>query len=133
MKAIRIHDLTRGVLDFDLKDILAALGSRAANSTWIVSAVEGEEEFGLDATGPASGTLEHLAQTGTRISGKHLLKLAKNTRQVIWGKFIGYDASSTDPWIVVIAFDSTWFEIRSTDEPAITRLRKAFKDVRSVT
>ncbi len=101
------------------------IGPKAANATWTVSAVEGQEEYGLDVTGSGSGELEHLAETGMRVTGKHLFKLAKNIRQVIWGKFVGYDASSASPWIIVIAFDSTWFEVRSTDEAALARLRSS--------
>jgi hypothetical protein len=136
MKAIRIHALSGAptpALDFDLRDILATLGANAEDAVWDVRAVEGQEEYGLDATGSAASELEHLAQTGTRISGKQFLGLAKAIRQVIWGEFRGYEtATSADPWIVVTAFDSTWFEVRSTDEPTLARLRNAFKDVRSV-
>jgi hypothetical protein len=132
MKAIRVHDQTRGALDFDLQDILATLGARAAKSSWIVTAVEGEDDFGFDATGPASTELSALAEAGTRINGRHLIRLAENIRQTIWGRFVGYDDSSADPWIIAIAFDSTWFEIHSTNEKALRNLRKAFRDVRSV-
>jgi hypothetical protein len=131
MEAIRIHDENaRGSLDFDLKDILAVLGRRAANSTWSIGAVEGEEEWGLDASGPASNELEELALTETRISGRRLLRLASGIQQTIWGRFVGYDASSVDPWIVVIACDSTLFEIRTSDGEALSRFKTRFKDVR---
>ncbi len=141
MKAIRIHDEVRGLLAFDLKDILAVLGRRAINSTWSVGAVEGHVEEGVDATSPRSNEYDELALTGTRVSGRHLLKLAKETRQIIWGRFVGYDASSTDPsstnpsstnpWVVIIAFDSTFFEVRCDDDDALARLMRTFKDVRS--
>jgi hypothetical protein len=131
MKAIRIHDNARGLLDFDLKDILAVLGKRAINSAWSVGAVEGHKEEGVDATGRRSSEYDQLALTGTRVSGRHLLKLAKETRQIIWGRFVGYDASSPNPWVVIIAFDSTFFEVRSDDAEALARLMRTFKDVRS--
>jgi hypothetical protein len=64
---------------------------------------------------------------------KRLLRLANDIQQVIWGKFVGYHTAPVNPWIIVIAFDSTWFEVQSTDDLALGLLRTAFKDVRSVT
>ena len=135
MKAIRIYDLKYGtsVLAFDLRDILAALGPKAINAAWSVGRVEGGQPDGLDVTGGAADELEKLAQSGIRIGGEHFVELARNVRQVIWGRFEGYDtASSASPWIVVIAFDSAWFEVQSTDDAILSRLMVAFKDVRPV-
>ena len=120
MKTIRIHDLDqRGVLAFDLKDIIAKLGPKARRTFWNVSPVDGVTD-GLDVTG------ESAAEFG-------FAKLAERTRQLIWGKFIGYeDPSSQNPWIVIVGDDSTWFEVQSTDEAALSRLETGFRDVRSV-
>ena len=132
MKAIRIHDLKYGVLAFDLRDILAALGPKAITAAWTVGPVEEGQPDGLDVTGSAADELEKLAQSGIRIA-VNFVELARNVRQVIWGKFEGYDtASPASPWIVVIAFDSTWFEVQSSDDAALSRLMVAFEDVRPV-
>jgi hypothetical protein len=134
MRTIRIHDLDqRGVLAFDLKDILAELGPKASRAFWNVSPVEQVTDGGLDVTGESAAELEQLAHSGERINGRRFVKLAEKARQVIWGKFAGYDEpASPNPWIVIVAYDSSWFEVRSTDEAALSRLGAAFNDVRSV-
>lgn len=135
MKTIRIHDLDMGPsprLAFDLKGILAALEPEARRAVWSVNSVEGEID-GLDLTGEAAAALEELAQSGERINGRHFAKLAENVRQVIWGEFCGYEStSSINSWIIIVAYDSTRYEVRSTDEVALARLQAAFKDVRAV-
>jgi hypothetical protein len=133
MRTIRIHDLDeRGVLAFDLKDIISKLGPKARRTFWNVSAVEHVTD-GLDVTGESAVELEELAQSGERINGHRFAKLAERVRQVIWGKFTGYeDPSSQNLWIVIVGYDSAWFEVRSTDEAALSRLEAAFRDVRLV-
>ncbi len=132
MLAIRIYESRSGPR-IQLSDALAALGSSAVNSNWTVSAVEGAEECGVDAIGPTSAKFDASALAETRITGQCLLNLAKDTRQIIWGKFSAYEAAaSTDPWIILIFFDSTWLEVRSTDETALARIARGFDEVRSL-
>ena len=91
MKTIRIHDLDqRGVLAFDLKDIIAKLGPKARRTLWNFRPVEGVTD-GLDVTGESAAEFEAVAQSGERINARRFAKLAERTRQVIWGKFIGYE------------------------------------------
>jgi hypothetical protein len=93
--------------------------------------VEGDEFMVSGAD--AADELEKLAKSRMVISGQRLIEIAKDVRQIIMGEFRGYETtSSTAPWIIVIAFDSTWFEVRSTDDAALARLKVAFKDVRPV-
>jgi hypothetical protein len=132
MKAIRIHDLAvgRNVLDFDLRDILSALGPQADRTIWRVGQVEGKFMVTGD---EVADELESLARSETPVSGRRLRKISRYVRQTIFGEFKGYEkASSADPWIAVIAYDSTWFEVQSQDEAALDRLKAAFKDVRLV-
>src|ERR1700733_10457955 len=121
MKAIRIHDMATGrsVLGFDLRDILSALQPQADRSVWRVGKVEGEFMVTGD---DAADELEKLAGSGTSISGRRLRKISRHVGQIIFGEFKGYEnASSTDPWIVVIAYDSSWFEVRSRGEATLDR------------
>ena len=128
MRTIRIHDLDqRGVLAFDLKDIIAKLDPKASRTFWNASAVED----GLDVIGESAAELDELSRSGERINGRRFVKLVERLRQVIWGKFTGYeDPASQNPWIEIIGYDSTWFEVRSPDEAALSRLECAFRDVR---
>ena len=55
MRTIRIRDLDeRGVLAFDLKDIIAKLGPKVSRAFWNVSAIED----GLDVIGEFAAELE---------------------------------------------------------------------------
>ena len=142
MKTIRIGDLTpNGFLAVDLSGILRAVGSRAVKSVWRASGVEAliaghpiVERDEIWGTGDGADELDELARSGMRVSGVRLVEVAEKVTQIIWGEFKGYDSASTvDPWIIIIAFDSTWFEVRSTDDEALSRLRASFKDVSLVT
>jgi hypothetical protein len=90
----------------------------------------GSIEFSL--TTPAVA-LEELAVSGERILGSRLAHIAENVRQVIWGEFKGYeDILSNTPTAVVIAFDSSWWEIQSADVTLLDRVAEAFKGIKRV-
>jgi hypothetical protein len=87
--------------------------------------------LGISATGDGEAALEELARSGARVAGTRLIEIARDVRQIIWGEFKGYaDGAVDEPWIVIVAVDSSWFEIHSDDEAVLARIRKAFKDVR---
>jgi hypothetical protein len=138
MKTIRISDSTpNGVLTVDLSGILRAVGSRAVKSVWRASPVEASivghlivETDEIWGTGDGADELDELARSGMRVGGARLVEVAKKVTQIIWGEFKGYDGtSSVDPWAIIIAFDSTWFEVRSTDDEALSRLQASFTDI----
>jgi uncharacterized protein YbjQ (UPF0145 family) len=84
----------------------------------------------FDATGRGAVALEKLAVSGERINGRRLAKIAESVRQVIWGEFRGYEEELSDaPRVVIIAFDSSWWEIQSEETTLLDRVAKAFKDV----
>jgi hypothetical protein len=132
MPTVQIRNLTpTGVLAFDLREVLVALGPRALKAFWTIGGVTSRGEA-LDATGDGAAALEQLARSGERVSGVRLEKIARKVKQVIWGEFNGYEDSSENPWVTVIAFDSSWYEIQSADATALDRIRSAFRQVRSV-
>jgi hypothetical protein len=129
VQAIRIHDKAKDVLAFDLSEVLAALGPRGLNAYWTVGGVSADDG-NFDATGDGAGALEGLAKSGERIIGMRLAKIAKAVRQVIWGEFKDYrDKLSDTPTVVVVAFDSSWWEVRSDEKTLLERVAKAFEDV----
>ncbi|NEU13214.1 hypothetical protein G3T14_13865 [Methylobacterium sp. BTF04] len=130
MYIVRIYDMTNGVLDFDLRHILAALGAQAIECWWMISGVAVYDEA-FDATGEQAGRLEELAASGRRIKGDRLRDLANGTQQVIWGEFQGYvDASATVPVLIVRAIDSTFYEVATNDPRVLQNLKATFRDVR---
>ncbi len=132
MQTLQIRDKKDHFLTFDLRDILAEMGSRAVDACWEISDVAsyGEE---LDATGDGAGRLESLAISTTRIAGAELIELAKNISQVIWGEFRAYDERRADtPWAIIRAIDSSFYEVSSSDPSVIGQIRATFADVRSL-
>jgi hypothetical protein len=130
MHAIRIRDLApQGFLGFDLKEILAALGPRGLSASWAVSGVVSSNES-LFATGEGASALERLAVSGERLSGRQLAEIAQDVVQVIWGEFRGYeDTPSENPWVVMVAVDSSWWEVRSPDATLLDQVAGRFKSV----
>lgn len=132
MRTVTIHDHAQSstVLGFDLKDVLGAIGQPALNAVWTV--MHAEDEAGeIWATGDGASLLDELARTGERITGERLLEIAKTIHQTIWGEFQGFENRATaQPWIRIVAFDSTWFEVHTNDVAVLERLRGTFRDVR---
>jgi len=133
MDKIYIKDAHDGGLSFDLKDLLAAIGPPALESYWTVGSVERCGES-LDVIGKDIQVVEALAASGERVSGYRLQEIAADIHQTIWGEFQGYKTSTAPmPWIIVVAFDSTWFEVHSTDCALLDGLKSKFKNTLSPT
>jgi hypothetical protein len=103
MATLRIYDLKEHVLALDLRDLLQLLAPRSLEANWIVSTVKsskpGHEWF--EATGEGGKQLEGLAQDNAWLSGSDLAALAENTRQVIWGEFVGSAPTQSDKtWVI---------------------------------
>ncbi len=108
--------------------------SRSLEARWVISTVKsstpGHEWF--EATGEERDRLEALAQEDAQLSGSDLASLAENTRQVIWGEFVGWGPTPSDkPWVIIRAVDSTFYEIISEDEAVLDKIRSTYKDVRT--
>jgi len=133
MATLRVYDLKDYVLALNLRDLLRLLAPRSLEARWIVSTVKsskpGHEWF--EATGEGGERLEGLAQDDGQLSGSDLAALAENTRQVIWGEFVGLAAAQLDrPWVIIRAVDSTFYEIDSDDEAVLNKISSTYKDVR---
>jgi len=134
MATLRIYDLKERVLALDLRDLLQLLAPRSLEANWIVSTVKssqpGHEWF--EATGEGGEQLEGLAQDNAWLSGSDLAALAKNTRQVIWGEFVGSAPTQSDKiWVIIRAVDSTFYEIDTDDEAVLSKISSTYKDVRT--
>ena len=133
MATLRIYDLHQQVLAIDLSHLLDLLAPRSLKAGWIVSTVKSSEsgEDWFEATGDSGEQLEVLAQTGSRLSGTALAALAKDTRQVIWGEFVGsYPKTQDGAWVTIRAIDSTFYEVTTSDKAVLEKIKSAFNDVR---
>jgi hypothetical protein len=137
MATVRIYDYAEnGGLALDLRDLLTLLGSRAIQAIWTVSPVKlyyptlksFEEDF--MAIGQGSDQLEEHARNRSSVSGKILVELAKATRQVIWGEFAAVLPRQDVVWVTIRAIDSTFYEVTTTDEVVLSKIKSTYKDVR---
>ncbi|MGX5668812.1 hypothetical protein ACWKW9_22855 [Rhizobium daejeonense] len=134
MASLRVYDLKDHVLALDLRDLLRLLAPRSLEANWVISTVKsskpGREWF--EATGEGGEQLEGLAQDDGQLSGSDLAALAENTRQVIWGEFVGSAPTQSDkPWVIIRAVDSSFYEIDSDDETVLNKISSTYKDVRT--
>lgn len=126
MTGIRIKDLTDGrYLAFDLREVLMALGPRAEKSQWLCDVEECISIEGVE-------YLEEKYNTGRPISGVTMIELAALTRQIIDGVFQAFDTNADQPWVIVEAIDSSYWEVRTDDQAALKSLRDKFHDVEPI-
>lgn len=132
MATLRIYDLHQRASVIDLRHVLDLLAPRSRQANWAVATVKSSVEEWFEVTGPGGSELEKLLDATTRISREALSRLANEIQQVIWGAFIGYLAvEATEPWVIIRAIDSTFYEITTLDATVLDRVRSAYRDVRS--
>lgn len=126
---LTIHDLDdRGILAFDMRDLLRALAPPSLEARWTITTPDDEP---FEATGAGGFRLEELAEVSSQITGDELLAIADDTVQVIWGDFVA--VLPDDPhreWLTIRAIDSSFFEVETSDERSIAAVRSRFRDVR---
>jgi len=120
MKGIRIKDLHEGkYLSFDLVDVLPLLGERATRSKWLVSDIW--------------ATMKQIDQSmeldRSWFSWEELQSLATGAQQIIDGRFEGYEVDEEKPWVIVLAVDSSYWEIISSDTEVIEAVAARFFQV----
>jgi hypothetical protein len=136
MTTLRIYglfDAKRREIVIDLRHFLRVLAPRSVQATWTVSAVRSPESGGewFEATGDGGKELDALAREDVNLSGTILAALAEATGQVIWGEFVGRFPSETDKsWITIRVVDSSFYEVTTLDDTAVSKIRTAFGDVR---
>jgi hypothetical protein len=129
MTTLRIYDLREGrVLALDLRDLVDLLAPRSLEASWTVSPI-GDQ---FEAVSRASDDqLRALATSGASVSGTILAQYARKTDQVIWGQFVATLPEQMDAWITISAIDSTFYEVTTSDEAVLAKIRSTYKDVRA--
>jgi hypothetical protein len=97
------------------------LGQRAYDSEW--------ERSGVECVGNAADKLHELSDARARVPGEALLQIAASVTQVIDGRFVGYQQYRNQPWIIIRAVDSSFYEIEIEDEEVLTQIREHFTNV----
>ena len=142
---VSVHDThPRGYLEFDLKDVLAALGPRVTEHWWLMT--------DLDCTGEAAQPLRRAVEAtqgkGLVLSGSELVAASQDIFQTIDGTVFALPPSLTATGeaaarkisradvlyetapLVIVAVDSSYFDVLTRDEHDVQRLRARFRDVR---
>jgi hypothetical protein len=120
---VSISDVdTRGVLSFDLRDILALVPEDAIDSSWQVS--------GAEAVGHSAEALHDASDAGVLLSHPRLCEIAADLTQTIDGELRAYRPGESEPWLVIRAVDSSGFDVISDDPTLIETVRRRFQRVR---
>lgn len=115
----------RNILTVDLEKILGLFAQAAESSQWQVSDVEAIGEA-------AAGELHELSNENAIVPGSRLMRLASEINQIIDGKFSGYRPGESEPWIVISAVDSSFFEVFTDVVSVLNQIRERFNDVEDV-
>lgn len=112
----------RGVLSFDLRDVLGLVPQSETDSAWEVS--------GAEAVGPSARDLHDASDAEVRLSHRRLCEIAAGLKQTLGGEFRSFRAGEPEPWLVVRAVDSSVFDVISSDPALIELVRRRFEHVR---
>ncbi len=110
-------------LDFDLIDLLQALGEPARLSTWRCSVDE------CVPANPEVNDLEEIYNRSEGLAGPELLDLAAKTLQVIDGTFEAFLLGEASPWVKLGAIDSCYWEVFVSDPSLLSGLESRFQGV----
>ena len=135
MTTLRIYDYREGVLALDLSDLIDLLAPHSLEASWTASPVRVNDpdlgrfydEFMM--TGPSQpgeDQLEVLAAKGMSVSGVTFSAAAHAAWQVIWGQFVATLREQNDVWVVIRAIDSTFYEMTTSDETVLAKIRSAY-------
>jgi hypothetical protein len=139
MTTLRIYDYRDGVLALDLSDLIDLLAPRSLEANWRATPVRVndpnlgrfDDEFMISGPRlPGEDQLEVLAANGLPVSGVTFSEAAHAAHQVIWGQFVATLPKQNNVWVVIRAIDSTFYEVTTSDETALAKIKSAYKDVR---
>jgi tetratricopeptide (TPR) repeat protein len=108
----------------DLYDLIAALGERALNSTWLGS--------GVECYGENAEELFSFTDHDRPIAGQDFLRIASGIRQTIAGDFQAFDPGAASHWIFIHAWEGSGFYIETNDPEIKERLKARFQGIEEV-
>jgi hypothetical protein len=110
-----------GNLDFDLVEVLAALGQRVMTSSWRCPRLQYTSRDERDVP-----VLEQVGTEGRTVLGAELTRGIGQLLQVIDGEFEAFDENE-GRWAVIRAVDSSWWEVWSDDKSVLEAVRTTFR------
>jgi hypothetical protein len=129
MPSIRIQDKIQrasgSFLDVYLKDILSAIGEPVLTSRWVCR--------DLWCVRSRDGVPQELREKRLKFSGEEIMLFASNAGQVIDGRFEARgQGAAKRPWLIIVAFDSTFYDVWSSKPNVIERIKERYNDVSDI-
>ena len=125
MRGVIIRDGVKpgggGELEFDLAEVLTALGGHVETSFWRARGLWYKSHDGKEIE-----TLERL-RDGATVGGNELLQSVPRVLQIIDGEFTASAADDLHPWAIVRAVESSWWEVLTDDPAVLARIRARFR------
>ena len=101
-----------------LRVLLDILGSEGERSIWQVENVE--------ALGSGADELHLASDSGRTFFGAELKRLVSKLEQIVDGEFIAFKSNESQPWIVIKAGDSTFYDVMTDELEVLSMFRKVF-------
>lgn len=118
----KVEATSGNYLSFDLRHILNAIGEPVLYSQW--------DCLDLWYTASRDGELYEFQETRRKLSGQEMIQLAESIHQTIDGRFEARsDGATKRLWLVILAVDSSWYEVWSSKREVIERIRICFEQV----
>ena len=112
------------MLSFDLRDILDVIGASVFSSHWRC--------LDLWYTAVKDGKFSEFRERRRSLSGKELVEFAAGVHQSIDGRFIAKKDGANKPWLIILAVDSSWFEVWCSKPKVLEELKSRFAQVSSL-
>lgn len=129
MLGIKIKDTRQSngsrFLSFDLRDILAVIGEPILKSRCRCR--------DLCYTANIDEEASEIREARLNLTDEELIQLSSRIHQTIDGRFEGRgEGVAKKPWLIIVAFDSSWFEVWSSKPAILEMVRKHFKKVSDI-
>src|SRR5215204_3966837 len=129
MPSVRIQDKIKrasgNFLDVHLKDILSAIGEPVLTSRWV-----GRD---LWCVRKRDGVPEELRLDRLKFTGKEILEWSSKVGQIIDGRFEARgQGAAKRPWLIIVAFDSSFYDVWSSKPNAIERIKERYNNVSDI-
>jgi hypothetical protein len=107
---------------FDLRDILTLIGEPILSSRW--------QCRDLWYTAVREGKFDEIREVRRKLSGEEMMQFATGLHQTIDGRFEARSGGAAKkPWLIILAVDSSWFEVWSSKREVIEKVKAGFEKV----
>ena len=131
MFGIKIQDSKKSrnggnFLNFDLRDILTVIGEPTYKAKWRCR--------DLYYTAVRNGEFVGIREECLDFTGEEFVQFVSNIHQTIDGRFeVRREGAAKKSWLIILVVDSSWFEVWTSKQAIIEKLRNRFEKVSHIT